>query len=289
MQTEKVFIQTNTKQLLGALLSKFSIERQLPATTTITVEILNSDEMDIFRQFAGETYTQKNRSRSYDLNDLQSFTFTRFMPPKRMGYQGRSIVIDPDVFALSDLTELMRLDLQGHAIAAYQRGKGFKSSVMLLDNAKLTHWDIESILRGLGDGTIDSDSLKSLVGEHVLPLTEIWNSFDHIDSNTKLVHMTKKIFQPWRTGLPVDFVVQKPMKPFFGIPREWIHRALGRYKAPPTHCLPHPDLEVEKFFFTLAHDALKEGAVEKGFVEAEIATGRIRSDFFSRLHELTCQ
>ena len=41
------------------------------------------------------------------MEDLQSFTPLRFMPPQLMGYEGRAIVIDPDVFAVGDVYELL--------------------------------------------------------------------------------------------------------------------------------------------------------------------------------------
>lgn len=283
----KVFIQANSKQMVGAILSKFSIEQHLPSGSDIHVEILDSDTIPLFRNFLGKKYTQDGEQREHDPEDQQSFTFTRFMPPGRMGYAGRAIVIDPDVFALADVTELMELDLQGHAIAAIKRGESWKSSVMLLDNAKLRHWDIEKIVAGLQDGSVDSGPLKALAGEDVLELSKDWNTFDAITPSTKMIHMTRKLTQPWKTGLPIDFVVRKRMPKLFGIiSREWVHRLLGRNPVPKVR-LPHPDLAVERFFFSLANDALRAGAISKEFIDTEIAGQRIRPDFYARMEELT--
>ncbi len=285
----KVFIQANAKQFLGALLSKFSIERQLPKETDITVNLINSDELPLFQNFLGRSYTEDGKERLHDAEDQQSFTFTRFMPPGLMHYQGRAVVIDPDVFALADITELMETDLAEHAIAAIKRGNSWKSSVMLLDNAKLRHWDIEKIVSGLQDGSVDSGPLKALVGEDVLELSKDWNTFDAITPTTKMVHMTRKLTQPWKTGLPIDFVLRRPMPKLFGIiPREWIHRMLGRNPAP-TVRQPHPDIQVERFFFQLAKDALDAQALSKEFLDSEIAENRIRPDFYARMNALTKQ
>ena len=76
---------------------------------------------------------------AYD--DLQSFTPLRFMPPELMGYQGRAIVIDPDVFAVGDIFELLtpRHGGQGDHVPRPRKGpKNLASAVMLLDCAKLT-------------------------------------------------------------------------------------------------------------------------------------------------------
>ena len=67
------------------------------------------------------------------------------MPPELMGYEGRAIVIDPDVFAVGDIFELLSRDMEGKAImcrrAAAKRPKEpVPASVMLLDCAKLRHW-----------------------------------------------------------------------------------------------------------------------------------------------------
>ena len=66
-----------------------------------------------------------------------------------------------------------------------------------------------------------------------------WNDFDHLGPGTKLLHNTRRMTQPWKTGLPVDFtpVEHFPLFPPFG----WLMRArrrlfgdyalLGRYRA----------------------------------------------------------
>ena len=76
------------------------------------------------------------------------------MPPKLMGYEGRAVVIDPDIFAATDVWELLNRDMQGKAILCRMRSgtKGLvdrcnATSVMLLDCAKLTHWDAEQGFR----------------------------------------------------------------------------------------------------------------------------------------------
>ena len=73
--------------------------------------------------------------------DLQSFTPLRFAPPQLMNYQGRAVVMDPDIFAIGDIWELLNRDMEGAAIMCRPKSgrkgrKGaFASSVMLLDCA----------------------------------------------------------------------------------------------------------------------------------------------------------
>ena len=55
------------------------------------------------------------------MEDLQSFTPLRFMPPQLMGYEGRAIVVDPDVFAVGDVHELLTRDMEGKAVMGRRR------------------------------------------------------------------------------------------------------------------------------------------------------------------------
>ena len=174
-----VFIHTNNKQHIGAVLGKFSIERKLPAGSDITVKIINVDNLSVFQSFAGKTYLRGGKEIVYDPNDLQSFTLSRFMPPEEMGFQGRVIVIDPDIFAVDDISPLMNMDMQGKAIAACKKGDSWQSSSMLMDCTKLTHLKISNLLFKLEKGEIDYTDIMSLKKEtSILELPSMWNSLD---------------------------------------------------------------------------------------------------------------
>ena len=84
------------------------------------------------------------------------------MLPKLMGYRGRAVVMDPDIFALGDITALLERDMGGKAILCRKRSgpkgaidKCWASNVMLLDCAKLTHWDGKQGFRELFTRTRD--------------------------------------------------------------------------------------------------------------------------------------
>ena len=169
---KKVFIHTNNKQHIGAVLGKFSIERKLPQDSDITVSIINVDSLPIFKTFAGKTYLRGGKEIVYDLNDLQSFTLSRFMPPEEMNFQGRALVIDPDIFAIGDITPLMNLDMQGCAIAACKKGDSWQSSSMLMDCSKLTHLKISDLLSKLEKKEVDpllKSKSKALVRKYAQP------------------------------------------------------------------------------------------------------------------------
>ena len=100
------------------------------------VRIINVDNLPVFESFAGKTYLRGGKEITYDPQDLQSFTLSRFMPPEEMRFEGRAIVIDPDIFATSDISPLMNLDMEGKAIAACKKGDAWQSSSMLMARSR---------------------------------------------------------------------------------------------------------------------------------------------------------
>lgn len=276
----KIFIHTNTKQLLGAKLSQYSFEKNT-TLPDLSVELLNVDHVDAFKKFDGTEFVRDGKVRTYTLDDLQSFTLSRFMPPQLMNYQGRAMVIDPDIFALQNVDKLFTEDMRGHAIAACAKKEAWDTSMMVMDCSKLQHWDIESILHKLASKHLDYNNLMQLKNEDqdsILRVPRIWNNLDTLTSDTKIIHTTGRLTQPWKTGLPIDFTIN-PMQKIFGIiPREPIHKILGKY---PTHYKPHPDKKIEKWFFTLVKDALRDGAITRKDIQNGIDTGDLRKDIFT--------
>ncbi len=143
----RIFIQANSRQWLGALVAAYSMQRNSAHADRFTVHILRQEDYPFFRARQGQLYLRSGFKRPWRNDDLQSFTPLRFMPPELMGYQGRALVIDPDVFAAADVWELLSRDMQGKAILCrlYSGSRGWldrclASSVMLLDCAQLTHW-----------------------------------------------------------------------------------------------------------------------------------------------------
>lgn len=110
---------------------------------------------------------------------------------------------------------------------------------------------------------------------NVKDLPRVWNSLDVLTDETKMLHTTGRLTQPWKTGLPIDFT-RNPMPKILGvIPREPIHRLLGKYHS--TY-QPHPDRKIDAFFIALLKDALAAGAVSRAEVESEIRAKHVRPD-----------
>jgi len=271
--TQGIFVQTNDNQLIGAKVAKFALETRGRARERgVPVTIMNVSKMPLFGAFAGACFRRGSRMPIYDPHELQSFTLSRFMPPELMGFSGRALVIDPDVFALADVGELFATDLADNAVAACWGKYGWDSSVMLLDCARLTHWKISDILGALENLSSDYlDLIRLRTEPKVLELPSEWNSHDKVGPETKMRHMTRVQTQPWKTGLPLDYLPTKS-PPLFG----FIPRRL--FVKPITHYQPHPEREVERVFMTLLTEALAASAVTEEDITDAIAHKFVRAD-----------
>ena len=122
------------------------------------------------------------------------------------------MVTDPDCFGVGDVADLLDRDMGGKAVMAVPRPGHNKrndyvaTSVMLLDCAKLTHWDPDKDLDDLFAHRfdyIDWIELKRQPRETIGLLEPEWNDFDRLTPDTKILHTTKRRTQPWKTG-PTD-------------------------------------------------------------------------------------
>jgi hypothetical protein len=236
-----------------------------------------------------DLFLRNGVKRKWLNDDLQSFTPLRFMPPELMGYEGRALVIDPDVFAVSDVWQLLNRDMNGKAILCRPRSRISKSvngamasSVMLLDCAKLKHWRVEDQFNEMFDGERDYKKWITLSYEErdtIGLLEKNWNDLDVLNQRTKMLHTTKRWTQPWKAGLPIDFIPADKFKYF--PPFGWImhlrrklfgdYAMLGHYKS-------HPDKNQEDLFFGLLRECMDLGTVSNDMVTREMSRNHVRKD-----------
>ena len=284
-----VFIHTNHKQKLGAVVSRYSLYKNSAHADEFDVRFIEVQDFPCMAQREGQLYLRDGEMRPWLNNDLQSFTPLRFAPPQLMSYQGRAVVIDPDVFAQGDVWELLNRDMAGKAIMCRPKSgsKGRKgayaSSVMLLDCAKLQHWRFEenfsAMFKPAQRDYMDWVSLKLEDPATIGLLESEWNDFDTLTEQTKLLHNTKRKTQPWKTGLKVDYRPADTFQLF--PPRHWLRRArralFGEYKFAGTYDA-HPDPKQEKFFFDMVRGCLQDGVVTEAQLRDEIKQGHLRAD-----------
>jgi hypothetical protein len=180
--------------------------------------------------------------------------------------------------------------MEGKAIMC--RGSKFKngafaSSVMLLDCAKLKHWDVEKSFNELFEGKRDYHSWISLLMEDrntIGTFEDEWNDFDKLTPKTKMIHNTRRRTQPWKTGLKVDYTptefvpvigwIMRMRRKLFGE-----HALLGRYAR-------HPDRNQEYFFFGLLKEAYEKGLVSEAQLREAMQHNFIRHDSFEVMKEV---
>ena len=272
--TGTVFIQANARQMLGAKISAYSYKRGSRSPDRFDVRIMDAGE---FPQLMtrGQSILRGGHIREWDPDDLQSFSPLRFAPPTLAGFAGRALVTDPDCFAVGDVAELFERDMAGKAIMAVPRpghnrqADYIATSVMLLDCAKLRHWDFEPLLERLFAKQFDYVPWMELKFEDratIGALEPQWNSFDKLTPDTRILHTTKRRTQPWKTGLPVDYTLRESG------PLDVLRRLGARRYA------RHPDRNQEAYVYSLLAEMLDQGIVTQDELGAEMAADHIRHD-----------
>ena len=271
---DTVFIQANARQMLGARIAAYSFQAHSRRPNSFDVRIMTLDDFPRLKQ-PGQSLLRAGHVRDWDPDDLQSFSPLRFAPPTLMKWKGRAVVTDPDCFAVGDVAELFRRDMGGKAVMAVPRpghnGQAdyIATSVMLLDNAKLRHWDFDQELEELFAHRLDYVDWVELKREDrstIGPLEPEWNSFDKLNARTKILHTTKRRTQPWKTGLPVDYTLRESG------PFDFMRRlANHRYQ-------PHPDRNQEAFVYALLAEMVDKKLVTLEELVVEMAANHIRHD-----------
>jgi hypothetical protein len=284
-----VFIHTNHKQIVGALVAEHALRRNSHHNDKFDVRIIEHKDYPFMQSREGRLYLRDGVKRPWLNDDLQSFTPLRFMPPELMGYQGRAVVIDPDIFAVGDVWNLLSRDMQGKAILCRRRAgpKGcidgcLASSVMLLDCAKLTHWRVEEQFNEMFEFQRDYQPwicLRTEPRETIGLFENEWNDFDRLTERTKMLHNTRRRTQPWKAGLPIDWRPAERFRLF--PPVAWLMRArrrlfgeyglLGRYRS-------HPDPAQEAFFFGLLKELMEQGRVTETMLREQMLQNHVRHD-----------
>jgi hypothetical protein len=274
--------------MVGALVARYALKRNSRHADSFDARIIHTQDYPFLAVREGQPFKRDGVIRLWRNDDLQSFTPLRFMPPELMGYAGRALVIDPDVFAVADVWDLLSRDMRGKAIACRLRQglKGrhgqYATSVMLLDCARLAHWKCEEQFGELF--TFERDymdwiSLKLEPADSIGLLEAEWNDFDRLTPATKMLHNTRRLTQPWKTGLPIEFTPEDGFSPapLYG----WIVR-IGKQVIGPNkligHYWRHPDRNQERLFFGLLRECLDQGIVTEDLLREEMGRAHVRHD-----------
>ncbi len=193
-----IFVGTDRSQLLAVAVLEFSIKRH----TSHPVRLAPLIGLDL-----PEPNDLRHGSRT-------NFSFARFAIPELAGYEGTALYLDADMLVFHDISEIWRFQrgdakilIQASVDEAAQVKKAGapetrkkQCSVMLMDCGRLD-WHAPSIIAGL-DGKYSYDELMSdmcILEERDIAygLPFRWNSLEHYDQTTSLIHYTDMHTQPW--------------------------------------------------------------------------------------------
>jgi lipopolysaccharide biosynthesis glycosyltransferase len=198
--TIRVYVGVDRSQLLAVPVLEYSIKRH----TKAKVEVIPMLDLPV-----PVPKDPRNSQRT-------GFSFSRLCIPALAGYKGRAIYLDADMLVFKDIEELWDIPFEGAKIIVQQEIKyqeettakvgapkvrKKQSAVMLLDCENLD-WDIKKIVQGMDEGKYDYDQL--MFEFCILDESEVkygvpfeWNSLEHWEPNTRLIHYTDVYTQPW--------------------------------------------------------------------------------------------
>lgn len=194
-----IFVGADRSQLLAVSVLEHSIRRHTSAEVRVSPLIdLGLPEPKDLRQ-----------------GSRTNFSFARFCIPELKRHEGRALYLDADMQVFRDIRELWDLPFEGatvniqegvpeHAVSTKKTGAPAKRikqcSVMLIDCAR-ARWNVREIVAGL-DGRYTYEQL--MYDLCILPEQEVrygvpfeWNSLEHYDAQTRLIHYTDMHTQPW--------------------------------------------------------------------------------------------
>jgi len=292
--TPTVVIHTNDQQMVAALVSAYSLKSRSKSPHLFHVRLLRLENTPHLYKRHKQTFFwwDGDGPSVWSRRDLQSFAPLRRLVPAFLGFRGRALVIDPDVFAIGDVYELLSRDMCGKAILCRQKSEWRQgrrlcsSAVMLLDCSKLTHWcwerEIDELFTGqrkMGPYLSLLDELPERIGE----IEEEWNHHDTLTERTKLLHNTAIRTQPWKTGLPVGYRRNGPIGSVVEALRSTARRMVWLGQDRTVRYQPHPDPRQEQEFFALLRECLEQGGIRTKLLRKAIRKSYLRKDTFALL------
>lgn len=196
----RVYVGADRSQQLAIAVLEYSIKRH----TTAEVQVVPMVDLPVPRP-----KDPRNGQRT-------GFSFSRFCIPKLAGYRGKAIYMDADMMVFRDIRELWELPFDGAKVVIQREVKHEQSTiakagapatrrkqcaVMLLDCANLD-WDVARIVADMDAGRYGYEELMyelCILREddirYGVPFE--WNSLEHWDPETRLIHYTDVNTQPW--------------------------------------------------------------------------------------------
>lgn len=299
--TPTIFITTADSQLIAARVSAHSLRSRSTSPEKFNIQLLRAENFPQLWDRDGQTFRwwkESPNTNHFSRRDAQSFLSLRRAVPQMMGYRGRALVIDPDVFAVGDVWELLDRDMGDKAILCRRMIKrvggkpqeAWSTSVMLLDCARLQHWRWDEEIAEIFSGQRMLGEYLSLMDEppeNIGLFEEHWNHMDTLNAETELLHNSGINTQPWKTGLPADYheftIRRQSLRQRL---RQFLRTMVGRPGKPVMRYQPHPDPRQEAHFFLLLQQCLDAGTITRKELKRAMRLQHLRADAFKLLQDL---
>ena len=99
---KRVYIHTNDKQWVGALVASHALKRNSANPDAFDGEFLQVMDFDFLQQKEGQTFLRGGVDGVWRLDDMQSITQLRFLTPKLIVFQGPEVGRDPQIMAVHE-------------------------------------------------------------------------------------------------------------------------------------------------------------------------------------------
>ena len=277
----RLYIQKNNKQDLASKISAASFIKN--GFKKENIFFLDFEKNDLLKSMIGRKYKRSGVVK-YFKNDLQSFTLLRFLAPQQDDYNGKLLVIDPDVFALKKVDNIFNLLSDQEDLACTYIGDKARTEVMLI-NAQKVKWEFQNIIKKVFNLELDYTDLMNLSFDKNLKIKKLDNSFNSLDvikDETVLLHTTNRITQPWKEGLKVDFEIHKSK---YYIIKQLVKKWVGKnYDNQVTNLryFRHPNeqiIKTIKFFFNFAK---KNGIITESDINNAVRNLEISKTFLKK-------
>lgn len=142
--------------------------------------------------------------------NVTEFSNYRFLIPQIMEHKGMAAFVDSDTICFGDVKELFDTPMEGNQFLC--KGDAYAKddeprwglSVTLFD-CETARFDLDTYVKEIGQGLYTYTDLHQMspkfLALHPFKIGQLnpkWNDFDNYDSETRLIHYTNLMTQPWK-------------------------------------------------------------------------------------------
>lgn len=202
----KIFIGSGEASLVERKVLIYSLKKH--TNRPLDIYVFNGTHDTIERN--DEAPIRLNMPLDIKYQNFTEFSNYRWYIPRLCGFEGRAIWMDSDMVCLSDISDFFEADMKGYGLLAKASAYGAANlqrwglSMVLLDCQKC-QFNPEQYFKEIADGLYTYTDLHQMTPQfqnyHSFDIGTIpvgWNDFDQKNENTKLIHYTSLLSQPWK-------------------------------------------------------------------------------------------